>query len=41
MVQFYSNIINTKQDISEKDQLSEVYRYVNIIKNNKLEFLLK
>lgn len=34
---FYSIIIDTTQDISKKDQLSEVYRYVNIIKNEKSE----
>ncbi|KAL4148064.1 hypothetical protein QTP88_002368 [Uroleucon formosanum] len=34
---FYSIIIDTTQDISKKDQLSEVYGYINIIKNEKSE----
>jgi hypothetical protein len=34
---FYSIIYGTTQDISKKEQLSEVYRYINIIKNDKLE----
>jgi hypothetical protein len=34
---FYSIIFGTTQDISKKDQLSEIYRYANIIKNDKSE----
>lgn len=38
MASFYSIFIDTTtQNISNKGQPSEVYRYVNIIKNYKLE----
>jgi len=37
MAPFYSIIIDTTQDISKKDQLSEVYRYIKINKNEKYE----
>jgi hypothetical protein len=34
---FYSIIFDTIQDISKKNQLSEVYKYINIIQSNKSE----
>lgn len=37
MAPFYSIIIDTTQDISKNDQLSEVYRYIKINKNEKSE----
>lgn len=37
MALFYSIIIDTTQDISKKDQHSEVYRYIKINKNEKSE----
>jgi len=37
MAPLYSIIIYTTQDISKKDQLSKVYRYIKINKNEKSE----
>ena len=34
---FYSIIMDTTQDITKRDQLSQVFRYVKIIKNEKDE----